>query len=983
MKYKIFNIYYLFWLLLVLKTTSSFSQNFTSDRNDARLYGIHEVTITAADLPVTSTRYSIFPKVKFENGGTTINVMAFYDGNGNGEEGSLWKARLYVTKEGSWLWKVTDGKGIRFTGPTAGSFEASDKDFRLKGKLRKQTDNACRWSTERNTGNTFMAFGDTQYTLMDKVWTTEPDSSKGGSGDWDEVMLNSVKMGTTLMRAGAFGGYSRWDGSTTVGPYKYPRPNWPFKDQSMTGDKKEYDLEQMVATDTRLKYAINTCPGLYFELIISPKTGDWARYFNIDGHLDDGRGLDNEEKINLWTYTIARYSAYPNVNFQIVYDIRYSDVEAPRYPQAMIDANYALGKEWLTWLYHNDPFETMKCIGTGNDEYDPFDSIFYAGLGNCYIHDEAISDISGYHVESYFNGDKVRNVPIFHGEDTYEVVDIWYNGNASTPNSGDPEYYYRRIFWTDLLSGGYSCYGGGYGTIAPYDKSFDDVDYNTGVVNVTAELNGLNDIHYIKDFFVDNIIDIANYKPADYKAINGPLPPSQIQIAYDSSDDKYLIYHPNATRGEINYDPNEFQDVGIEIFETHSTCSVDKSSTPGVTLDLKNGIHYLVKWFDPSTGTYYNHPDVTGSGVKYLFTAPEAFRGKDAVLLLDGEPDEAGVAIMAHRGGRFWAPENTLAAFKKCADNDMDWETDLNLTADGEIILMHDNTLDRTTDAETVFGGTGISVNSKTLEQVKTLDAGGHFGSEYTGERVPTLDEFLDYFVNNAPANSFISMDTKLDKLSPGPAVYQSIIDKIAERDLFDRVFIEVFTVGAVDNTRNLKNGDKLNYAIWVGRDTTLLNEAISSEYFSRIHASSKIAYKADAVHAGGIPYYSSHPIDSQADWDAVRKYTIDGISTDKPDVVLYAIRNEIPICSIKSPINGTIFNEGATIPIVVSISDTDSSITKVEFYRNGNLIGQDTSYPYSYSWSGVSEGNYEFTVKAFDNGRSNKSAPVNISVEK
>ncbi|MCK5471316.1 MAG: DUF5060 domain-containing protein, partial [Cyclobacteriaceae bacterium] len=513
----------------------SFGQNFTTGGNDARLYGIHEVTLTGTNLPVASIRYSKFPKVRFDNGETTINVKAFYDGDGSGGDGALWKARLYVNKEGAWSWTVTDNAGIDFISSTNGGFDASDTDFELKGKLRKHTDNASRWATERNRRTAFLAFGDTQYTLMDKVWTSEPDRSKGGAGDWDAVMLNSVKMGTTLMRTGAFGGYSRWDGSTTVGPYNYPRPNWPFKDQSMTGDKKEYDLAQMVATDTRLQYAINTCPGLYFELIISPKTKDWARYFDgTDGYLDDGRGLDNTEKINFWTYTVARFSAYPNVNFQIVYDIRNSDAEPPNSPQAMIDANYAFGKEWMTWLYDNDPFETMKCIGTGNDEYDPYDSIFYADNGNCYIHDEAISDISGYHVESYFNKDKIRNVPIFHGEDTYEVVDIWYNRNAATPNAGDPEYYYRRIFWADLLSGGYSCYGGGYGAIIPYDKAFDEVAYNTGVEIVTTKLKGLNDIQFIEDFFVDNEIDIADYKHADYKAINSPSAPSQIQIAYDS-----------------------------------------------------------------------------------------------------------------------------------------------------------------------------------------------------------------------------------------------------------------------------------------------------------------------------------------------------------------------------------------------------------------------------------------------------------------
>lgn len=340
------------------------------------------------------------------------------------------------------------------------------------------------------------------------------------------------------------------------------------------------------------------------------------------------------------------------------------------------------------------------------------------------------------------------------------------------------------------------------------------------------------------------------------------------------------------------------------------------------------------------------------------------------------------ITIMAHRGGLLWAPENTLAAFKKCSDNNMDWETDLNLTADGEIILMHDNTLDRTTNARAVFGDTNIQVNSKTLAQIKTLDAGSHFSSEYAGEKVPTLDELLDYFVNYAPATSIISMDIKFDRFSPGTDIYQSIIDKISVRNLFDRVFIEVYSVDAVDSTRLLNNGDKLKYAIWVNRDTTRLNNAILSGYFSRIHASGRIAYKADDVHDGGISYFSSHPINSQKEWNAVKDFSIDGVSTDKPDVALFNKSIEIPTCSIKSPVSGNDFNEGTIITIKVDVGDSDSSITKVEFYKNGYLIGQDTSIPYIYSMSDVTEGSYSLTAKVFDNGISKMSAPVYIKVK-
>ncbi|MCD4692255.1 MAG: DUF5060 domain-containing protein, partial [Calditrichales bacterium] len=775
-------------LLLLIKTTPSFSQNFTTDDNDARLYGIHEVTLTCTSLPNVSKRYSKFPNVRFVNGETTINVKAFYDGDGSGGEGALWKARLYVTKEGPWSWTVPDKDGIRLTGVTSGSFDALDTNFALEGKLRKHRDNANRWATDRNTGIAFLAFGDTQYTLMDKVWTSEPDSSKGGAGDWDAVIDDSYNKGTTLIRAGAFGGYSVWNGSAVVDPYSYPRPNWPWADEAADGNKDVYDLVQLVTTDTRLMYSINDYEDLYFELIISPKTKMWGTYWKHDAFGCTETQIENYRK-----YMTARLSAYPNVIFQLVYDIDFKDTGGGcgANPQGYEDKNYAFAQNWLEWLRDNDPFNTMRGIGNGNEYDDPFTENYYnqADPPPTYLHDEAIGDISGKKADKYYG---IKNTPIFHGEDAYEVdCDLW--GAGTSPSDNNPEYYYRRIFWSDLLSGAYPCYGGGYKSITPYNNAYNSINYYLDTETISVKLRGLDDVIHIKNFFADNKLDIADFHPDDSLAINGPLAPSQIQLAYNRLENEYIVYHPNATTGEANYDPNDLCEDYNDELATHFSCSIS-DGTPAVTLRLSSGKKYIAKWFDPSTGIYYNQSDVVGSDIDYTFIAPSALKGKDAILHINGEISKRRIAIIGHRGGRYWAPENTLAAFKKCADSNLDWETDLNLTADGKIILMHDKTLDRTTNAETVFGSTNIQVNSKTLAQIKTLDAGSHFSSQYAGEKVPTLDEFLDYFVDNAPANSVISMDTKIDKLSPGSAVYQSIIDKIAARSLIDSVFIEVFT---------------------------------------------------------------------------------------------------------------------------------------------------------------------------------------------
>jgi hypothetical protein len=74
------------------------------------------------------------------------------------------------------------------------------------------------------------------------------------------------------------------------------------------------------------------------------------------------------------------------------------------------------------------------------------------------------------------------------------------------------------------------------------------------------------------------------------------------------------------------------------------------------------------------------------------------------------------------------------------------------------------------------------------------------------------------------------------------------------------------------------------------------------------------------------------------------------------------------PTISITSPTNGTIFNVGDTISIVANAADTDGSVTKVEFYQGATKLGEDTTSPYAFDWSGFTAGNYSLTARATDN---------------
>jgi glycerophosphoryl diester phosphodiesterase len=97
--------------------------------------------------------------------------------------------------------------------------------------------------------------------------------------------------------------------------------------------------------------------------------------------------------------------------------------------------------------------------------------------------------------------------------------------------------------------------------------------------------------------------------------------------------------------------------------------------------------------------------------------------------------------VMAHRGNSAYAPENTLAAFEQALDLGADGcECDVHATADGEIVVMHDRTVDRTTD------GSG-AIGEMTLAEMRALDAGSWKGAEFAGEKVPLLAEVVETHV--------------------------------------------------------------------------------------------------------------------------------------------------------------------------------------------------------------------------------------------
>src|SRR5258708_47839 len=97
----------------------------------------------------------------------------------------------------------------------------------------------------------------------------------------------------------------------------------------------------------------------------------------------------------------------------------------------------------------------------------------------------------------------------------------------------------------------------------------------------------------------------------------------------------------------------------------------------------------------------------------------------------------AQVVVISHRGEHLAHPENTLPAFQAAIDAKADYfELDVRTTSDGHLVLMHDATVDRTTN------GHG-AVRDMTFDQIRALDAGARFGPQFAGTKVPTFDEAL------------------------------------------------------------------------------------------------------------------------------------------------------------------------------------------------------------------------------------------------
>jgi glycerophosphoryl diester phosphodiesterase len=169
-------------------------------------------------------------------------------------------------------------------------------------------------------------------------------------------------------------------------------------------------------------------------------------------------------------------------------------------------------------------------------------------------------------------------------------------------------------------------------------------------------------------------------------------------------------------------------------------------------------------------------------------------------------PEEPRPLVFAHRGACRVAPENTLPAFEAAIQSGAHGvELDVQYSSDGHLVVIHDLTLEALTD------GTG-RVSAHTLQELRSLDAGSHFGPEFAGTRIPLLDEVLDLLWNRL----LVNVELKAPDMASGQ-VGVDVVAAVRAHGMVDQVAISSFNPFALRHAK--RAGPEIECALLIAHD--------------------------------------------------------------------------------------------------------------------------------------------------------------------
>ncbi|CDR11662.1 glycerophosphodiester phosphodiesterase [Streptomyces iranensis] len=250
---------------------------------------------------------------------------------------------------------------------------------------------------------------------------------------------------------------------------------------------------------------------------------------------------------------------------------------------------------------------------------------------------------------------------------------------------------------------------------------------------------------------------------------------------------------------------------------------------------------------------------------------------------------------VAHRGASAYAPENTLAAVDAADDLGIDWvENDVQRTRDGELIVMHDTTLNRTTDVEQIFPDRAPwKISDFTLDEIEKLDAGSWFGPEFQGETVPTLEEYMDRVSDN---HQKLLLELKAPELYPG--IERQTLRELRREGWLDhrhkrRLIVQSFSADSMRAVHRLRPDVKTGFlgtpAVADLPEYAEFSDQINPSY-TTIDADYVSAVRSvDGAHGRPLEVYT-WTVNDGPTAVSVAAMGVNGIITNKPDVIRDAL---------------------------------------------------------------------------------------------
>lgn len=239
--------------------------------------------------------------------------------------------------------------------------------------------------------------------------------------------------------------------------------------------------------------------------------------------------------------------------------------------------------------------------------------------------------------------------------------------------------------------------------------------------------------------------------------------------------------------------------------------------------------------------------------------------------------------IVGHRGACECAPENTMASFREGLAQGADLiELDVQMSADGQLVVMHDQTLERTTN------GRGLVIDTP-LAEIQTLDAGSWFSPKFAGERVPTLEKVLSWIRGKAGL---------VIEIKNGPVFYEGIEQKIVEAlqryNMLDQVAIISYDHPCLYRIKNIC--PRLTTGILV--DCRLLDPATTAgdAGASAVALPWTMVTKADVevCHRAGVAVWPAiFTWGCSPDYDYLLSLCVDALSADHPAEMVEIVKRK------------------------------------------------------------------------------------------